>query len=433
MKPVSVIGAGLSGSEAAWQLANRSVFVRLYDMKPQEFSPAHSSPQFCELVCSNSLKSNSETNCCGLLKAEMRMLNSLVIACADQTKVPAGGALAVDRESFAEAVTEKLRAHPHIEIISRRIDIIPDEPCVIATGPLTHDLLAAEIAKLLGEKQLFFYDASAPVVTAESLDMSRIFRMSRYGKGEDYLNCPMTKAEYDNFYSNLIQAETVPQKAMEPQKLFEGCMPVESMAKRGYQTLAFGMMKPVGLADPATGKRPFAAVQLRQDDTEGRLYNLVGFQTNLKFPEQKRVFSMIPGLENAEFVRYGVMHRNTFINAPKHLLSNFQSKIHKNLFFGGQITGVEGYVESAASGLMAALGMHRHLQGKEPVDFNRKTAVGALAHYIADYPGADFQPMNANFGILEEIAAIRDKKMRYEALAVRAKEELKNIIIKYDL
>jgi len=433
MNIVSVIGAGLAGSEAAWQLANRSVFVHLYDMKPQEYSPAHTNPNYCELVCSNSLKSNSETNSSGLLKAEMRMLNSIVIACAEQTKVPAGGALAVDRDRFAEAVTNKLRAHPAIEIISRRIDSIPDGPCVIATGPLTHDVLAENIAKLLGEKQLFFYDASAPVVTADSLDMSKIFRLSRYGKGEDYLNCPMTKEVYSNFHSNLIEAETVPLKSMEPQKLFEGCMPIESMAKRGFQTLSFGMMKPVGLADPATGKRPFAVVQLRQDDTEGRLYNLVGFQTNLKFPEQKRVFSMIPGLENAEFIRFGVMHRNTFINSPKHLWSNFQSKIHERLFFAGQITGVEGYVESAASGIMAALGMHRHLQEKTPIDFTRKTAMGALAHYVAEYPGADFQPMNSNFGILEEITTIRDKKMRYEALSVRAKEELANIIQKYGL
>ena len=415
---VSVVGAGLAGCEAAFQLAERGIAVDLYEMKPQKMSPAHHSEDFCELVCSNSLRSDRTENAVGLLKAELRILGSFVLRVADETKVPAGGALAVDREGFAARVTELIRAHQNITVHSEEITRVPDAPAIIATGPLTSDALAEEIARLTGEP-LHFYDAAAPIVAYDSLDMTKVFRASRYGRGDDYLNCPMTREEYTAFYQALITAETAELHAFETPRVFEGCMPVEVMAKRGEQTLCYGPLKPVGLE--IDGKEPYAVVQLRQDDKDGRLYNLVGFQTNLKFAEQRRVFGLIPGLEHAEFVRYGVMHRNTFLNSPMLLNFDYQMRAVPGLFFAGQMTGVEGYVESVSSGLVAALSLANRFAGKPPVDFTSKTAIGALGHYVSGYVGDDFQPMNVTFGIMDPLPQrIRKKADRYGKIADRA-------------
>lgn len=416
---VRVIGAGLAGCEAAWQLANRGHKVLLQEMKPEKMTPAHHSTQFGELVCSNSLRSDRLENAVGLLKEEMRRLDSLILACADETRVPAGGALAVDREGFSARITEKIRNHPLIEVVEGEVTSIPDDPCIIATGPLTSDALGEAIADFAGTS-LHFYDAAAPIVYKDSLDMTKVYAASRYGRGEDYLNCPMNKEEYYTFYRALMEAETAPLHDFETPRVFEGCMPVEIMGKRGELTLAYGPMKPVGLE--IDGVMPFAVVQLRQDDKDGRLYNLVGFQTNLKFGEQKRVFSLIPGLEHAEFARYGVMHRNTFLSSPGFLHWDYSVKNRPLLYFAGQMTGVEGYVESASSGLLAALSLHEKLMGKEPVDFTDRTAIGALGHYVSGYVGKDFQPMNVTFGIMEPLEGkkIRNKQQRCAAISERA-------------
>ncbi len=417
---VCVVGAGLAGCEAAYQLAERGIPVDLYEMKPQKMSPAHRSGDFCELVCSNSLRSDRVENAVGLLKAELRLLGSLVLRVADETRVPAGGALAVDREGFSARVSEIIRAHPNIAIHAGEVVRVPDAPAIIATGPLTSDALAADIARLTGEP-LHFYDAAAPIVTRNSLDMTKVFRASRYGRGDDYLNCPMTREEYEAFYRALIGAQSAELHDFETPRVFEGCMPVEVMAKRGEQTLCYGPLKPVGLE--VDGRMPYAVVQLRQDDKDGRLYNLVGFQTNLKFSEQRRVFAMIPGLERAEFVRYGVMHRNTFLNAPRLLSFDYQMRAVPGLYFAGQMTGVEGYVESASSGFVAALSMARRLSGLPPVDFTARTAIGSLGHYVSGYAGEDFQPMNVTFGIMDGLQErIRKKTARYAKIAERALE-----------
>ncbi len=425
---VSVIGAGLAGCEAAYQLAERGISVSLYEMKPEKRSPAHKSDAFCELVCSNSLRADGLLNGPGLLKEEMRLLNSLIIACADATRVPAGGALAVDRNAFSLMVTNRIKRHPNIKIIEKEIAAIPNAPAIIATGPLTEGALLDDIERLFGGG-LHFYDAAAPVVTAESLDMDKVFRASRYNEGSDYLNCPMNRDEYFRFVRALQEAETVPLKEFETLKVFEGCMPVEVMAKRGDMTLAFGPLKPVGLKDERKEEKPFAVVQLRQDNLAATLYNIVGFQTNLRFGEQKRVFGLIPGLENAEFVRYGVMHRNTFLPSPGKLGWDYACKAREDLYFAGQITGVEGYIESASSGLVAGIELARRLSGKEALDFGTKTATGALGHYVAEYSGGNFQPMNINFGIISPLPfAPRNKKARYEAISVRALATMRDII-----
>jgi len=423
---VRVIGAGLAGCEAAYQLALRGIPVDLYEMKPSKMSPAHHSGDFCELVCSNSLRSDRIENAVGLLKAELRELGSLVLCVADETRVPAGGALAVDREGFSARVSEIIRSHPLIAVHSEEVTRVPDAPVIIATGPLTGDALAEDIARLTGEP-LHFYDAAAPIVTLDSLDMTKVFRASRYGRGDDYLNCPMTKEEYEVFYRALISAETAELHAFETPRVFEGCMPVEVMAKRGEQTLCFGPLKPVGLE--VDGKEPYAVVQLRQDDKDGRLFNLVGFQTNLKFAEQRRVFGLIPGLEHAEYARYGVMHRNTFLNSPKLLDHNYQMRTVPGLYFAGQMIGVEGYVESASSGFVAAVSLARQLNEQPAIDFTAKTAIGSLGHYVAEYAGGDFQPMNVTFGIMDSIPErIRKKALRYAKVAERALETIRLLL-----
>lgn len=429
-KTVKVIGAGLAGCEAAWQLAEHGIDVLLYEMKPVRFSPAHHSENFAELVCSNSLKAERIENACGLLKAEMRLFDSLMMQAADASKVPAGGALAVDREIFSAYITDRIKSHPRITVVHEEVDTInTDEYTIIATGPLTSDSLSAAIRELTGTENMYFYDAAAPVITKESIDMDKVFYAARYDRGTaDYINCPMTKEEYDAFYDALIHAETAPLKSFENQTVFEGCMPVEVMAKRGEQTLVFGPLKPVGLVNPKTGKDDaYAVVQLRQDDREATLYNLVGFQTNLKWGEQKRVFSMIPGLSNAEFVRYGVMHRNTYLQAQKVLNRYYQMKNHEKIFFAGQITGVEGYVESASSGILAGLNMARLLSGEPMFEPSQKTAIGALPLYITNESLTKLQPMNANFGIIEGWPErIRGGKVeRYQKIAQRALEVLK--------
>ncbi len=416
---VKVIGAGLAGCEAAWQLAKRNIKVKLYDMKPHQYSPAHSLPTFCELVCSNSLRADSLENAVGLLKQEMRELDSLVMQCADMTKVPAGGALAVDRFAFSKLVTKKLEENPLIEIINEEVtDINPDEYTIIASGPLTSSELYESIRSFLGEGYLHFFDAAAPIVTAESIDMTKAYKASRYGKGTaDYINCPMTKEEYDLFYDALISAETAKVHDADKETVFEGCMPVETMAKRGRDTLLFGPLKPVGLENPLKDNTlPHAVVQLRQDNKEATLYNIVGFQTHLKFGEQKRVFSMIPGLKDAEFVRYGVMHRNTFINSPKLLNCHYQVRKNPKIFFAGQITGVEGYVESASSGMAAGINMAEYIIGREMTDFTTLTATGALSHYISEGSVGSFQPMNVTFGIIESLKERVKKKREKNAL-----------------
>ena len=428
----AVIGAGLAGSEAAWQLAKRGVDVTLYEMKPKRMSPAHKSPLFAELVCSNSLRSDRLQNAVGLLKEEMRQLDSLVMRAADKARVPAGGALAVDRECFSGYITEALRGDPHVTVVEEEITGIPEGPVIIATGPLTSDALAESIAALPGMSTLHFFDAAAPIVMAESLDMNKVFRASRYGRGDDYLNCPMDKEQYDAFVEALLTAETAPVHGFEENMVFEGCMPVESMARRGHMVLAFGPMKPVGLPDPRTGREAYAIVQLRQDDAAGSMYNLVGFQTRLKFGEQKRVFGMIPGLDNAEFARYGVMHRNTFLHSPGLLDSTYQMLSRPGTYFAGQMTGVEGYVESAASGLMAGLALAARLNGREPVDFGTATAIGALAHYIST-PNADFQPMNITFGLIDPLEKrVRNKAQRYELISDRAIGIVRDLSAKLD-
>lgn len=424
---VTVIGAGLAGSEAAWQLAERGVQVTLYEMRPQASSPAHHTEQFAELVCSNSLRAANIENAVGLLKEEMRRMNSLIMTCADATAVPAGGALAVDRHKFSAMVTATLEAHPNVTVVREEVTSIPDEGIVIiATGPLTAPVLGEKIKALTGSNDFYFYDAAAPIVTAESLNYDKVFAASRYDKGDaDYLNCPMTKEEYEAFWQALTTAEAVQPKEFEKEIYFEGCMPVEIMAARGIDTLRFGPLKPVGLVDKRTGVESYAVVQLRKENKDATMFNLVGFQTHLKWGEQKRVFQMIPGLEQAEFVRYGVMHRNTYINSPELLNHAFQLKKEPRLFFAGQMTGVEGYLESAASGLMAGLQAVRYGRGEALIDFPKTTAMGGLSHYISAYEGSNFQPMNINFGIMEPWPGkIRKKKEKNALIAARALEEL---------
>ncbi len=426
---VKVIGAGLAGCEAAWQLAKRGIETELCEMKPEKYSPAHKSENFAELVCSNSLKAERIENACGLLKEEMRLFGSLMMEAADVSRVPAGGALAVDRDVFSSYITDKIKSHPLITVRYGEVnEINTDEYTIIATGPLTSNAMAKEISRLTGGDELYFYDAAAPIVTAESIDMSKAFMAARYGRGSaDYVNCPMTKDEYGAFYRELVNAETAPLKEFENEKVFEGCMPVEVMAKRGEQTLTFGPLKPVGLVNPKTGKDDaYAVVQLRSENAEGTLYNMVGFQTNLKWGEQKRVFSMIPGLENAEFVRYGVMHRNTYINSPRLLDKYYRMREYPKIFFAGQITGVEGYVESASSGILAGYNMARLLLGKEMFEPDAGTCIGALPLYISNPQNTSFQPMNANFGIIEGLnEKIRNKAERYNKIALRALDIIK--------
>lgn len=425
---ITVIGAGLAGVEAANYIAKNGIKVKLYEMKKKKRTPAQHSDLFAELVCSNSLKGNSLSNACGLLKEELRKLGSLCIESADKNRVPAGDALAVDRDKFAEYITEKIFENPNIEIIDEEITKIPEGIVIIATGPLTSQALTDVISELVSEKNLYFYDAAAPVITKDSINMDICYKMARYNKGgDDYINCPFTKEQYDAFYNELVNAECVKLKEFENLKVFEGCMPVEVMAKRGFETLLFGPLKPVGLKNPKTGKDDsYAVVQLRQDNKEGTLYNMVGFQTNLKFLEQKRVFSMIPGLENAEFVRYGVMHRNTYIQGPKILDRFYRMKEHNKVFFAGQITGVEGYVESASSGIMAGYNMARMIKGEELFEPSAKNCIGALALYVSSGSLDKLQPMSANFGIIEGLEQrVRAKKEeRYRMIAQRSLEEL---------
>ncbi|MDR6716216.1 FADH(2)-oxidizing methylenetetrahydrofolate--tRNA-(uracil(54)-C(5))-methyltransferase TrmFO [Paenibacillus sp. 2003] len=420
---VTVIGAGLAGTEAAWQIASRGVRVKLYEMRPVVKTPAHHTDKFAELVCSNSLRANGLTNAVGVLKEEMRMLNSLVLSAADKHAVPAGGALAVDRDGFSGEITSTLHQHPLIEVVNEELTSLPEDGIVVvATGPLTSPALSEQIKALMGEEYFYFYDAAAPIIEKDSIDMNKVYLASRYDKGEAaYLNCPMTEEEFDVFYEALITAEVAQLKEFEKEIYFEGCMPIEVMMKRGKQTALFGPMKPVGLVNPHTGELPHAVVQLRQDNAAGTLYNLVGFQTHLKWGEQKRVFSLIPGLENAEFVRYGVMHRNTFINSPKLLLPTYQFKERPNLFFAGQMTGVEGYVESAASGLIAGMNAAKAALGQELVVLPVETTLGSMAQYITTADFKHFQPMNANFGLLPKLETkIRNKKEKNEAIAQRA-------------
>ena len=427
---VNIIGGGLAGCEAAYQIAKNGIEVKLYEMKPNKFSPAHSNSNLAEIVCSNSFKSNLHTNACGLLKEELRLLDSLLIKCADITSVPAGQALAVDREKFSELVTKKIKEMENITVINEEITEVPkNEITVIATGPLTSDALSEDIKKLTGINRLHFYDAAAPIVEKASIDMNIGFLGDRYGKGEAcYINLPMNKEEYERFWNELVNAEIVELHEFEKREIFEGCMPVEVMAKRGIDTLRFGPLKPVGFTDPRNGNRPYAIVQLRQDNEEGNLYNIVGFQTNLKFGEQKRVFSLIPGLENAEFVKYGVMHRNTFINSTELLDRTYNLRKNNNIFFAGQITGVEGYVESISSGMVVGLNVVNRLKKLNQIIFPETTMIGALSKYIAT-ENPKFQPMNANFGIIPSFEEkIKDKKIKYEKLADRSLTDLMNYL-----
>lgn len=470
---ITVIGGGLAGCEAAYQIAKRGIKVKLYEMKPKKFSPAHSNPDLAEIVCSNSLKSNLHTNACGLLKEELRLLDSLLIRVADETAVPAGQALAVDREKFAKRVTEEIKKMENIEIVYQEVgnqavnnvdDILIDEEMyseleemakegmvVVATGPLTSEKLSKEIAQITGQDKLYFYDAAAPILEKESIDMNIAFWGERYeqerGREESiedwqkrvqsqkeasYINLPMNQEEYEAFWTELVNAEIVTLHEFEKKEIFEGCMPIEVMAKRGKDTLRFGPLKPVGFTDPRTGRRPYAVVQLRQDNSEGNLFNMVGFQTNLKFGEQQRVFKMIPGLQNVEFIKYGVMHRNTYINSSKLLDNTYHLKHNPNIYFAGQLTGVEGYVESIASGLVVGLNVARQYLGKNKIVFPEITMIGALSNYIAT-ENEDFQPMNANFGILPSLEEkVKDKKLRYTKLADRALDNLKQMLQKYD-
>ena len=452
---ITIIGGGLAGSEAAYQIAKRGIKVNLYEMKPNKFSPAHSNENLAEIVCSNSFKSNLHTNACGLLKEELRMLDSLLIRIADETAVPAGQALAVDREAFSERVTQELEKMDNINIIREEVgngrvslkQLVNDGIVIIATGPLTSDNLSKEILEITGEQDLHFYDAAAPIVLKDSIDMNIAFYGNRYeqerkkdedvdewkeknkkerGSEESYINLPMNKEEYETFWNELVKAEVVELHQFEKREIFEGCMPVEVMAKRGIDTLRYGPLKPMGFSDPRTGYRPYALVQLRQDNKDATIYNIVGFQTNLKFGEQKRVFSMIPGLEHAEFAKYGVMHRNTFINSTKLLDNTYQLKKNKNIYFAGQITGVEGYVESISSGLVVGLNAVNQLLGKDKMEFSEYTMIGALAKYIST-PNEKFQPMNANYGILPELEGnkISDKKIKYGKISDRAISEIR--------
>lgn len=426
---VDVIGAGLAGCEAAWALANRGFQVRLYEMKPKKRTPAHRYDGLAELVCSNSLKAARVGSAAGMLKAEMRVLGSLILEAADNTAVPAGGALAVNREQFSDYITGKIRSHPNITLISEEVTVFPEKNTVIATGPLTSDSFAVAIKERCGDS-LSFYDAAAPIVTFESIDMKRAFFATRYDKGEaDYINCPMNKEEYERFYQALVTAETVPLKEFEDLTVYEGCMPVEVLAKRGAESVRYGCMKPVGLTDPNTGHRPWAAVQLRKENSEGSLYNIVGFQTNLKFPEQKRVFGLIPGLENAEFARYGVMHRNTFLNSPLLLDRRFMLKGSNNVFFAGQMTGVEGYTESAMSGIVAGISLAKRLLGESELVLLDTTMCGALCRHVST-ENKDFQPMGANMGMLPPLTGhIRNKQERYEMIAQRGLNDLRSALI----
>lgn len=425
-----VIGAGLAGSEAAWQLAKRGIRVVLYEMRPVNTSPAHHTDQFAELVCSNSFRGDKLSNAVGLLKEEMRHFDSLVMHWADKTRVPAGDALAVDREAFSSGITETLLNHPNITVRREETESVPDGPVIIATGPLTSPKLSEAIAKLPGLETLNFYDAAAPIVFRESLDESRMYRLSRYGRGDDYLNCPMTKEEYYNFTDELVAAETAEIHGFEESNVFDGCMPIESMAKRGRMVPAFGPMKPVGLPDPRTGKEPFAVVQLRRDDFSETMYNIVGFQTRLKHGEQKRVFGLIPGLEHASYARYGMMHRNTFLNSPSFLNERFEMIARPMCYFAGQMTGVEGYVESAASGLYASISLAHQMLRKKVFVLPGYTAIGALGRYVSA-ENRHFQPMNCTFGIIDPLPLlpgqkkIRDKKERYEAVSARSLEYIR--------
>ncbi len=432
-KTINIVGAGLAGCEAAWQAVKLGVPVRLYEMKPKKFSPAHHSEGFAELVCSNSLRSNMLSNAVGVLKEEMRLLGSLIIEAAYASEVPAGSALAVDRHLFSEYITSKLKNHPLVEVVEGEVTEIPEGITVIASGPLTSEKLSEAISALIGEDYLHFFDAAAPIVSFDSIDMSKAFYASRYDKGEAaYINCPFTEEEYNRFWEALISAEEAELHDFdkgEKLTVFEGCMPVEVMAKRGRDTLLFGPMKPVGITVPSTGREAHAIVQLRQENAEKSMYNLVGFQTHLKFPEQKRVFGMIPGLENAEFLRYGVMHRNTFMNSPKLLDGTYMLRRREGLFFAGQMTGVEGYVESASSGLVAGLNAARYALGMEPLYFGAESVIGALASYISDEGVVNFQPMNANFGLVKKLdfKVKGGKKARGEAMGARAIEYIKNL------
>ncbi len=432
MADVTVVGAGLAGSEAAWQLAQRGFKVRLCEMKPEKMTPAHTSPLFSELVCSNSLRGDDLSNAVGLLKEELRRLGSLIMMSAEKHRVPAGGALAVDREAFARTITDAIRSHPNIEIVPGEITAFPEGECIIATGPLTSDGLIPAIAQACGDADfLHFFDAAAPLIAFDSIDMTKAWFGSRYGKGTaDYVNCPMDKDQYDAFVTELAAAKQAPVHGFEDAGVFEGCMPVEVMARRGHDTLRYGPLKPVGLRNPETGESYHAVVQLRRDNDEGSVYNLVGFQTHLTFPEQRRVFGMIPALANAEYLRYGKMHRNTFLNGPKLLDRYYRLKSRPRVTFAGQVTGVEGYVESCASGMLAALEMARRLRGLPPLDFPRTTAIGALALYVSGGAASgDFQPMNVNFGIIEHLdERIRGKRERYLKVAQRALAELDGVI-----
>lgn len=431
MSEVKVVGGGLAGVEAAWSLAERGVPVLLYEMKPKKFSPAHKMPTLAELVCSNSLKAMRLESAAGLLKEEMRRLGSVCMQCAEKSAVPAGGALAVDRDKFSFLVTERINSHPLITVVHEEVTEIPQGNVIIAAGPLASEKLSESIAALCGEG-LFFFDAAAPIVTFESVDPEFSFSASRYDRGgdDDYVNCPMNKEEYEAFYEALISAESAKLHSFDKRRdVYEGCMPIEVMASRGKDTMRFGPLKPVGLRDPRTGHRPWAVLQLRKENAAGTMYNLVGFQTNLKFPEQKRVFSMIPAMNHADFVRYGVMHRNTFIDSPRLLSGDFSFRKRNNLFFAGQITGVEGYMESAASGIMAGINMKLRLEGRDTLILPETTMIGALSRYISDPQVKNFQPMGANFGVLPPIEPkIRDKKERYAALSRRALEELEKTI-----
>ncbi len=432
---ITVIGGGFAGVEAAMQIARRGIKCRLYEMKPKKFSPAHKSDALCELVCSNSFKASRPDSAAGLLKNEMELLGSITVKCAKMTSVPAGGALAVNRDDFSRAVTEIIENEPLIEIIREEVTEIPrDGICIVAAGPLASDALSEDIKRLCGEN-LSFYDAAAPIVSADSIDMSRAFTQSRYDKGgaDDYINCPMNKEEYEAFYKELINAESVILHEFEKNReIYEGCMPIEIMAKRGENTIRFGPMKPVGLVDPSTGHRPWAVLQLRKENRAGTLYNLVGFQTNLKFPEQKRVFSMIPALKDAQFVRYGVMHRNSFLNSPRVLTSRFNMKENPHIFFAGQITGVEGYMESAASGIIAGMNAARRYLGEEELLFPETTMSGALSRYVEDPHTRDFQPMGAAIGLLPPLdEKIRDKRERYAVICEKAINDMKEYISQY--
>ncbi|MBQ6221400.1 MAG: methylenetetrahydrofolate--tRNA-(uracil(54)-C(5))-methyltransferase (FADH(2)-oxidizing) TrmFO [Solobacterium sp.] len=428
---VTVVGAGLAGCEAAWQLARRGIRVRLVEMKPKKKSPAHVSDQFAELVCSNSLRSNALNNACGLLKEEMRFLDSLIMAKADEHQVPAGSALAVDRHKFSDAVTQVIRTHPLIEVVEEEQKKIPDGPVIVATGPLTSDDLMNSVKELLQEQYCYFYDAEAPIVTADSIDFTKAYWKSRYDKGTaDYVNCPMNKEEFESFYDAVINADTVPIKAFEKEVYFEGCMPFEVMAKRGRQTLLFGPMKPVGLEKD--GKRPYAVVQLRKEDAVASAFNLVGFQTHLTWPAQKEIIHMIPGLEHAEIIRYGVMHRNSYINSPQCLNESYQCRLRGDLFFAGQITGVEGYVESTASGLLAGINMARYLKGQKMFCPGPYTMIGAMSYYVSHASAENFQPMNANFGIMNLKENVK-KKERKDAYAPQSLAILKEMKEEYEL